>query len=208
MGLRARTSIEAVRRRDLIEAAYETFLEYGLGGMTVARIGQRAGMSHGLVNYYFKTKDELLTSVVRYANRTIMEEVRRRLRGLKAPRERLLAIVDSHFPVQAFNRATANAWISFYAAVPNNQAFERLHVIYYRRLHSNLIHDLRQLMPEEDAQRIARGISMLIDGIWMRCGVDPEGVSREAAVGLITHYLDSALPANEAPILDAATRAC
>ena len=37
-----RTSIEKIRRQDLVRAAYRTFLEHGLGGMTVARIGERA----------------------------------------------------------------------------------------------------------------------------------------------------------------------
>jgi len=54
-----KTSIEKIRRRDLVKAAYQTFLEYGLSGTTVARIGARAGMSHGIVNYYFKSKDHL-----------------------------------------------------------------------------------------------------------------------------------------------------
>lgn len=49
-----KTSLEAVRRRDLIEAAYQTFLEFGLKGMTAARIGKRAGLSHGMINYYFR----------------------------------------------------------------------------------------------------------------------------------------------------------
>ena len=61
----AKVSIEDIRRRELIEAAYLTFLEHGLNGTTMARIGERAGMSHGIVNYYFKSKDELLSAVVR-----------------------------------------------------------------------------------------------------------------------------------------------
>ena len=34
-----------------------------MSGTTVARIGKRAGMSHGIVNYYFKSKDQLLCAV-------------------------------------------------------------------------------------------------------------------------------------------------
>jgi TetR/AcrR family transcriptional repressor of bet genes len=58
-----KTSIEKIRRQDLVRAAYRTFLEHGLNGMTMARIGERAGMSHGIVNYYFKSKDELLDAM-------------------------------------------------------------------------------------------------------------------------------------------------
>ena len=46
-----RTSIEKTRRQDLVKAAHLTFLKHGMQGMTMARIGERAGMSHGIVNY-------------------------------------------------------------------------------------------------------------------------------------------------------------
>ena len=71
---------------DLVEAAYLTFLEHGFNGMTMARIGERAGMSHGIVNYYFKSKDELLSAVVRKANFLIMQDTARRLRLATTPR--------------------------------------------------------------------------------------------------------------------------
>ena len=44
-GPQLKTSIEKIRRQDLVRAAYRTFLEHGLGGMTMARIGERTGMS-------------------------------------------------------------------------------------------------------------------------------------------------------------------
>src|SRR5690348_18089159 len=110
----ARTSIESIRRRELVEAAYLTFLDTGMKGMTMARIGQRAGMSHGIVNYYFKSKAELLDAVVRHANCLIMQEVAARLRAARTPRERLSAVVEGNFRAELFDRETANAWTSFY----------------------------------------------------------------------------------------------
>ena len=91
-----RTSIEQIRRRDLVEAAYLTFLEHGMQGLTMARIGERAGMSHGIVNYYFKSKDALVSAVVRKANFMIMQDTARRLRAAHTPRERVSAIIRQY----------------------------------------------------------------------------------------------------------------
>src|SRR6476661_600646 len=99
---RTKTSIETIRRHDLVEAAYLTFLEHGLSGMTMARIGERAGMSHGIVNYYFKTKDQLLSAVVRKANFLIMQDTARRLRLATTPRERISAIIAANFTDDLF----------------------------------------------------------------------------------------------------------
>jgi TetR/AcrR family transcriptional regulator, transcriptional repressor of bet genes len=188
-----KTSIEKIRRQDLVRAAYRTFLEHGLSGMTVARIGERAGMSHGIVNYYFKSKDELLDAVVRHANCLIMQDVAARLRRSQTPRERLSAIVEGNFRAELFDRETANAWTSFYAAVPNRREFERLQSAVYRRLRSNLLHDLSRLVDRPRAEEIALGISVWIDGLWLRRAMDREGLTAEQAIQAVNRYIDQCL---------------
>lgn len=190
-----KTSIEKIRRQDLVRAAYRTFLEHGLGGMTVARIGERAGMSHGIVNYYFKSKDELLDAVVRHANCLIMQDVAARLRRSQTPRERLSAIVEGNFRAELFDRETANAWTSYYAAVPTRREFERLQSTVYRRLRSNLLYDLTRLVDRPRAEEIALGVSVWIDGLWLRRGMDREGLTADQAIRAVNAYIDQCLAA-------------
>ena len=88
-----RTSIETIRRQDLIKAAYEAFRIHGFRGLTMAKIGKQAGMSHGIINYYFKSKDDLLIAMMRYGNGLIAKDVVRRLRDTATPLQRLDAII-------------------------------------------------------------------------------------------------------------------
>ena len=194
-----KTSIQKIRRQDLVRAAYRTFIDHGLEGMTMARIGQRAGMSHGIVNYYFKGKAELLDAVVRHANCLIMQEVAARLRRAQTPRERLSAIVEGNFRAELFNRETANAWTSFYAAVPNRQEFERLQRAVYRRLRSNLMHDLVRLVERPRAEEIALGISVWIDGLWLRRAMTGEDLTAEQAIRAVNAYIDQCLAVPPSP---------
>jgi TetR/AcrR family transcriptional repressor of bet genes len=194
-----RTSIEKIRRRDLVEAAFQTFLGHGMSGTTVARIGEQAGMSHGIVNYYFKSKDQLLSAVIRHAFALIMRQAILNMRSAKSPRERISAIISGNFSEDLFNRETAAAWISFYAEVATRPEFERLQDIFYQRLRSNLLFDLKKLTTPEDAERIALGISVWIDGIWLRCAMKKQGVDREAAVRAIEDYVDTALALAKRP---------
>ena len=142
-----RTSIEKIRRQDLVRAAYSTFLEHGLSGMTMARIGARAGMSHGIVNYYLKGKAELLDG--RRAPRQLPDHAGGG--GPAAPRADAAGAAVGHRRRQLPRRAlrpqrNGRAWTSFYAAVPNRREFGRLQSAVYRRLRSNLIHDLARLV--------------------------------------------------------------
>ena len=54
-----------VRRQQLIEATMTCIREYGLDGTTIAKVTQEAGLSNGIVNFYFKTKQELLSETLR-----------------------------------------------------------------------------------------------------------------------------------------------
>ncbi len=188
-----KTRIETIRRRDLVEAAFQTFLDCGIGGTTVARIGERAGMSHGIVNYYFKSKDELLSAVIRYAFQLILQEYLRLLKEAKTPRQRVSALIAGNFPEQLFNHETAAAWASFYGELPNNPDFERLQNLFYRRLHSNLVYHLKELTGARDAERIALGISVWIDGLWLRSAMKQHWIDRPAAIRAIEEYVDVSL---------------
>ena len=188
-----KTSIEKIRRRDLVEAAFQTFLDFGMSGTTVARIGQRAGMSHGIVNYYFKSKDHLLSAVIRHAFQLILDQYLDLLRQAATPRERVSAVICGNFPQELFNQETAAAWISFYAELPTNVDFERLQDIFYRRLHSNLVHHLKRLTSAGHAQRIALGISVWIDGLWLRSSMKRHWIDRQAAIRVIEDYVDESL---------------
>ena len=183
-----RTSIEAIRRQDLIRAAYEAFRIHGLRGLTMAKIGQQAGMSHGIINYYFKSKDELLIAMMRYGNGLIMKEVVVRLKEATTPRERLDAIIEGNFPADLYDRPAANAWVSFYSVVPEHPEFRRLQSMFYRRLDSNLHDCLKTLTSRAEAEIIVKGISVMIDGLWMRCALEKEGLNRLEAIDLIKDY--------------------
>ncbi|WP_161957215.1 transcriptional regulator BetI [Aestuariivirga litoralis] len=190
-----RTSIEKIRRQDLIEAAYQTFLEHGFTGMTVVRIGERAGMSHGIVNYYFKSKDELVSAVVRKANFLIMQDTARRLRAARSARQRVSAVIAGNFPPDLFTREIARAWVSYYAALGRRDDLDRMQRAVDARLASNLLHALVQLVSRDEARRIASYIAVLIDGYWLRHTKPGDTVDAARAIAAIESFVDSQLPA-------------
>jgi TetR/AcrR family transcriptional regulator, transcriptional repressor of bet genes len=51
---------EDVRRRQILEAAFEVASREGIGGLTVRAVAAEAGLSHGLVHFHFKRKERLV----------------------------------------------------------------------------------------------------------------------------------------------------
>jgi hypothetical protein len=131
--------------------------------------------------------------VVRKAMFVIMGETIRLLKTAPTPRKRVSAIIRANFPDGVFTRDVARAWVSFYAAIGQQREFERLQTTIDRRLQSNLVHSLKQLVAQHDADRIATGVGVWIDGLWLRHAKSADPIDHEGAVALIEAYIDAEL---------------
>jgi AcrR family transcriptional regulator len=58
------TFTEAARRAQVIECAIETIATLGYAQASLAQIAKQAGISKGVITYYFSSKEELLEQVV------------------------------------------------------------------------------------------------------------------------------------------------
>lgn len=55
------------RREQILSTAVKVFSRRGVVGTKMSMIAQEAGISHGLLYHYFKSKDELFTTLVEWA---------------------------------------------------------------------------------------------------------------------------------------------
>lgn len=191
-----RTRIEDLRRAELIAAAHRVFMVHGLPGMTTARICAEAGMSPGILSYYFNGKEDVLFAMVRMNNRLLLEDVVARLNAAKTRWDRLLAILEGNFPVTVYEPNVANAWLSVVAASAKNPRYAKLQTLFYRRLRSNLTSVFAGHLPPNRVAMIAQAVSSMIDGLWLQKAAR-EAPDRDAAVGLILESVTALLTEQE-----------
>lgn len=178
---------------ELIEAAHRIFLRDGLKGLTSVRICQEAGMSQGILTYYFKDKEEVLFEMVRHANRLLMDSVISNLSQARSRWERLMAIIEGNFPESRFDRNTANAWISFYSEAARNPRYARLQRLFYRRLRSNIISALSPVMSGDKMDDFILGFAAMLDGLWLRRGHSNDDVTYLQARVVLVEYCEKIL---------------
>ncbi len=83
---------ERARREQILQAAFRVAARDRLDGLTVRRVADEAGLSSGLVFFYFKTKDALLVALLEWLlERTIVMRTDEGVLSLPTPRERFLA---------------------------------------------------------------------------------------------------------------------
>ncbi len=184
-----KVGMEPIRRAALVRA---TITEIGRAGsldVTVSQIARRAGMSSALAHHYFGSKEQIFLAAMRHILSLYGAEIRGALAAASGPRGRLQAIVRASFATGSFRREVASAWLNFYVLAQTLPEAKRLLAIYQRRLHANLVHDLRPMVGAR-AEAVAHTVGALIDGVYIRevlKGGAPDGA---AAAGLVWDCLE------------------
>lgn len=84
------------KRTAILEAATAVFADRGFFGAQVADIARGAGIAAGTVYLYFRSKDEILTSIFDRTMKEAIAEGRATLADVKDPVERLRRIARLH----------------------------------------------------------------------------------------------------------------
>ena len=158
----ALASIAAIRRRELIQAAWEVIKRDGLQFATTAKIEGEAGASRGTIHKYFQHRNELLERSVRHTLAQRQQDLIKRLRRSGSPSERLWSIIAINLHPRYLERGYSRAWISILAEGTETKPYERLVKALYGRERSNLVHSLR-LMGHDGADA-ALALQLFFDG--------------------------------------------
>lgn len=163
----------AERRRELIDAGIACLGDGGMTGFTIDRICRRAGVSRGLINHHFRSKDDLLVAI--YAT---MTEHLLAAPGSATPLDFLREIIDFNFDERTFNASNLRAWLAIWGEIANNEALFGLHRQRYEGYKSRIAEALRevaaQLQADIPAERLARQLIALIDGLWLEHCLHPD----------------------------------
>lgn len=162
--------MEPIRRAALVKATIDEIGAVGNLDVTVSNIAKRAGMSSALAHHYFGGKDQIFLAAMRHTLALYAAEVRAALKGAKGPRARVEAIVRAGFTSSNFQPEVIAAWLNFYVLAQTSTQAHHLLRIYQRRLHSNLMYDLRPLLGQK-ADSTATRLAGLIDGLYLRQGL-------------------------------------
>jgi TetR/AcrR family transcriptional regulator, transcriptional repressor of bet genes len=168
------------RRRELIAAGIACLGKGGMAAFTIDQICKQAGISRGLINHHFNTKDELLTCI--YADMT--EHLIQDYADLECS-DLLVQIIETSFDEANFNRSNMRAWLAIWGQVPSNPALSQMHRQRYDHYKERIQTALRQSSPGEptgcDSDSVARQLIAIIDGLWLEYCLHSDSFSLAAA---------------------------
>ena len=195
-----RTAPPAERRRQLIDATIRSVANRGLGSTTIATVAREAGLSQGIINLHFQTKERLLTETLRF----LADEYRSACRDATArtagsPEAGLRAMVELDFQRGICERNKLAVWFAFWGERRFRPTYRRI-CAERDRSYDDMVRELCARLceqggyPDVDSALVADGLSALTDGLWLDLLVRPESMTRELARRISLTYLADAFP--------------
>lgn len=160
------------RRQQLIEATIDTIAARGYARTTLTDVARHAGLSHGLVNFHFQTKEKLLTETLEY----LAEEYRQNWSAAleaagPSPAEQLDALLRSDFNPAICTNARLSAWCAFWGEAQCRPMYQELcgsnDDDYNRTLEDICARLVMASGRPGDPVRIARVIRITTEGVWL-----------------------------------------
>ena len=189
----SRANVKDKRKSQLIAAALESIAKRGLLETTITHISKGAGMSRGIINFYFTSKEMMLRETLK----TLIDEYEAEWGAAlaKAPddgRARLAAIVEAHFNKKLCSARRLNVMSAFWGHAATQSAYrhqlEAADAKFENTLTEALAHTLGGSLDE--ARSAATELHALIRGLWLNFMLNPQDVSREALVAHSTAFID------------------
>ncbi|MFF4083327.1 TetR/AcrR family transcriptional regulator [Streptomyces sp. NPDC001777] len=198
-----RTSDHEERRRQIAVAVCALIADRGLDAVTVARTAAEAGMSVGLVQHYFRTKDEMLLHAFGEVGAAIRRRADERIRaGIehRRPISQVLAEAMTEFvPLDETRRTEFRVTRAFAGRALDNPALAAVDVETARRLREDIARAVRngkecgEVEEELDPWPAAVRLTAVTEGLAMQVYRDPAGVNGVPAAELCASLIAAEL---------------
>ena len=188
------------RREQMLRAAIAVIEEWGFPETRIADVAARAGTSPALVIYYFKTKDQLLTEALRYAEDAWYEAGTQRMAGITSAARRLEELVVMNFLEELEGEATSSwlLWLDLWAQsvrLPEVATVRQKFDERWRETISSVVlagQEAGEFGPV-DAEDFAVTLSALLDGLAIQVAVREPTVTATRAFELSMRFVSGQL---------------
>lgn len=173
------------RRAVLINAGLACLARDGILGFTIDRICLEAKVSRGLITHHFKSIDGLLAAVYEAIYGKMLAVLETPKTNDAKPEQRIIAIIDTMFSREFFNRESLNIWLALWGEMANNPILLKVHRKQYARYRTDVERALSDVARERgltiDTKLVATMFISLVDGLGLEWCIEPKLLSAKLA---------------------------
>ncbi|HEV8674503.1 MAG TPA: TetR family transcriptional regulator C-terminal domain-containing protein [Methylomirabilota bacterium] len=185
-----RPRVAPQRREEIVRATIRCLAREGYSGLTMKKLARQAGVSQGILHYYFPNKRAILVAALERVMADLTRRFVREARGARDARQRLRALIEACLSVAVEAREFWVVFVEFWGEMMHDRALLRVNADLYARVR-RLIGDIvaegirtgqfRRVHPEQAGAVILA----LADGLSLQLTFDPKAftVAQAARLG-------------------------
>ena len=195
-----RTASREARRRQLIDATMKCIARKGMGSTTLGDVAREAGLSQGIVNLHFESKDNLLKETLRALAHEYREKFDKALENSgPLPADKLLAVMEHDIRPSICNQRKLAIWFAFWGEVKSRPTYRRMCDEWDRYYDEAVAGFCKELIADGDyrdidADTVANALASMTNGLWLSCLISPQTWERDKARDAIMSYMRGVFP--------------
>jgi AcrR family transcriptional regulator len=195
MNEKTKSDISNLRRAQLTRAAYKVVGQKGYYDFTVRDIAREAGLSTGLVHYYFKNKEDLLLNLLKEINRNMTIILNKNIIKSDDPREKLNIFMNQAFDLVKNEKDYFYIVIDFWTQVNKNERMKRANIKLFKSYRDEITKILKEGMDKGvfmkmDPDYTAAVIISIIQGLIIQYVIDNNAFQYEDYVKKIMKHIN------------------
>jgi AcrR family transcriptional regulator len=176
------------RHQEILDAAARVITERGLAETRISDIAEQAGVSPGLILYYFESKDRLLAEALTFANDQFYLRTSREIRRLPSAKDQFRRLIDLSVPgfLPEFGRLDEWAlWIEVWVRALRDADMAKDREVLDERWRAQISDIVRagkdsgEFTAPEDVDDLALRLACLIDGLAIQVVMNDSKVTPE-----------------------------
>lgn len=178
----------------LLAALITITAERGLDQVSIREVAAEAGVSVGTVQYYCRTKDEMLLMAFRHILGRITDRAGRIERSGTVGSV-LQRAMEEFLPIDDLRRHESRVYLAFAARAATTPALAEVHHELLKGMRSQsaaafaLAQERGEAVTEFDAKEAAAESTALVDGMMLHMVTDPNGLRPKTAVRILGNHL-------------------
>jgi len=195
-----RAANREARRQQLINATMDSISKRGFSGTTLQTVTTGAKLSHGVVNFYFNSKEELYIETLGYLAQEHYERWHGAMREAETdPVSQLTAIVEADFDRNICSPKKLAVWFAFWGQAKYRPNYLKVHHGHDDERYAEISRLCAEIAADGgyehiDPEVVARGLEAIIDGLWLSLLMYPKLADRHEARDDAFAYLACAFP--------------
>ncbi len=195
-----RTASRQARRQELIDATMKCISRNGLGKTTLSDVAQEAGLSQGIVNLHFESKENLLTETLRFVADEYKSQFLRALeRSGPDAADKLHALMELDLRPSVLDRQKLAVWFAFWGEVKSRPRYrevcEKSDEFYDEVLYALCDEIIAEgNYKKVSSHAVATTLTSMTNGMWLSYLISPKRFDRHMATDAVNEYLRSIFP--------------